>query len=149
RFRNLLVKDRSGRELFKGLPELPAPSGGDGAASTPAEGGFVSLFNGKDLSGWHVDGGRPDQWSVQGGTIVGSSKHFSTRNYLLTDKDYADYVLRFEFQIGGAGNHGGVAVRAVDGERVPLNANRIIDHPIIKLIGPRQAVTEVTGTTHW
>jgi hypothetical protein len=149
RFRNLLVKDGGGRELFRGLPELPAPSGDNGATSAPAEGGFVSLFNGRDLSGWHVDGGHPEQWSAEGGAIAGSSKHFSTRNYLLTDKEYADYVLRFEFQVEGPGNHGGVAVRAVDGERVPLNRGFIFDHPIVKLIGPRQASPEVTGTTHW
>jgi Domain of Unknown Function (DUF1080) len=129
-----------------------------GGAASPAnerppaardEKGFVPLFNGKDLSGLHVDGGWSDQWTVVNNVIVGSAPTWRTRNYLLTDKDYSDFVLRFDFQIEADGHHGGVAIRAIDGEKMPLDGNRIFDHPIIKLIGPRQSAKEVTGTTHW
>jgi hypothetical protein len=38
------------------------------ATTKPGETGFVSLFNGKDLSGWD---GEPEYWSVEDGTITG------------------------------------------------------------------------------
>src|SRR5262249_36701480 len=37
-----------------------------------AEEGFAALFNGKDLTGWTVDGGNVSQWAVSGdGSLVG------------------------------------------------------------------------------
>lgn len=44
---------------------LPAPAP---AQSPPADSGFISLFNGRDLSGWDGD---PALWSVQDGAITG------------------------------------------------------------------------------
>ena len=37
--------------------------------SLPAEDGFKSLFNGKDLSGWD---GSPDHWKVEDGIVIGT-----------------------------------------------------------------------------
>lgn len=67
------------------------------AAPPPAAGGFVPLFNGKDRTGWSVEGGITEQWTVEGGTLVGRSHDRSTHNYLLTDKEYANFALRFDF----------------------------------------------------
>lgn len=110
--------------------------------------GFVPLFNGKDKSGWNVDGGPAGQWVVEGNTIVGQSKDFKTRNYLLTEKDYSDFILRFEFRVE-ENSHGGVAIRAIEGEKVPYNNNLIVDHPLIKLTNPAMENVEPTGMTHW
>ncbi|MFM8903815.1 MAG: DUF1080 domain-containing protein [Verrucomicrobiota bacterium] len=41
------------------------------AASLPAQEGFRSLFNGKDLTGWD---GNPELWSVEDGAITGRTK---------------------------------------------------------------------------
>ena len=40
------------------------------AAHVQGEDGFVSMFNGKDLSGWE---GRPGAWRVEEGAITGES----------------------------------------------------------------------------
>jgi WD40 repeat protein len=109
--------------------------------------GFQPLFNDKDLKGWAVDGGDSEQWSVEGGAIVGRSSHWSKRNYLLTDKDYADYVLRFEFKVESG--HHGVAIRAIPGEQVPLNGKPFFDHPIIKLMNASTNPKEPPGVAHW
>jgi hypothetical protein len=126
--------------------DRPAPAERPRGADTEK---WVPLFNGKDLTGWHTDGGNPGQWSAEGDTIVGRSPFPRTRSYLLTDKEYADFVLRFEFQVEAAGQHGGVAIRAVGGEKVPFNDKLFLDHPMVKLVGPRQNSPEVTGTTSW
>jgi hypothetical protein len=119
---------------------------------TKAESGFLPLFNGKDLTGWSVDTGNlsgdASQWTVANGVIVAQSPHFSKRNYLLTDKDYTDFVLRFEFAVDEK-SHGAVALRAVPGEQVPYGNQTIFDHPLIKLSGPGRPPTDATGASHW
>jgi hypothetical protein len=49
--------------------------------------GFVSLFNGRDLSGWHITGGPDDSFGVRGGQLecTGSGEF---PNWLRTDKTY-------------------------------------------------------------
>jgi len=58
-------------------------------------GGWVSLFNGRDLTGWDGD---PEIWSVQNGTIVGDTtgKVFTGfYSYLiLKDQQFADFELK-------------------------------------------------------
>ncbi|HEY7425839.1 MAG TPA: family 16 glycoside hydrolase, partial [Gemmataceae bacterium] len=126
-------------------PIKPPPPGPEPMTE---DNGFVRLFNGKDLTGWSVDGGPPGQWTVEGNTIVGQSKNFSTRNYLLTDKDYADFVLRFDYKVED-GSNGGVAIRAIEGEKVPQGGTLLFDHPILKLTNPTMSEKQPTGTAHW
>jgi len=72
------------------------------------------LFNGKDLSGWSVDTGDAECWTVEDGELVyrlGNRR----RGWLLTERDYADFVLRLEFKFV-AGANSGIAFRAAPGE---------------------------------
>ena len=50
------------------MQELPTGPFVTTLAEATAEAGFVSLFNGQDLTGWDGDA---DLWSVEGGTITG------------------------------------------------------------------------------
>ena len=69
------------------------------ADDTPqSEKGFVPLFNGQDLSGWIGDTGG---YQAREGTIVCKSH----RN-LYTEKEYSDFVLRFEFKLTPGANNG-------------------------------------------
>jgi hypothetical protein len=70
-------------------------------AAEDKETGFVPLFNGKDFSGWRFSGGKEDgakeapNWKVKDGMIFlsgGGSPH------LATEKEYADFELRFEWR---------------------------------------------------
>ncbi|MEW6357346.1 MAG: ATPase, T2SS/T4P/T4SS family [Planctomycetota bacterium] len=68
--------------------------------------GFVPLFNGKDLEGWRdFKGG----CVVENGAIVCAGDQPST---VLTDKQYGDGILRFEFRVG-PGARGAVLARTV------------------------------------
>jgi hypothetical protein len=103
------------------------------------------LFNGKDLTGWHVGSGDPRQWKVEGGAIVARSVDYRTRNYLLSARDYTDFTLRFEFLIE-PGSGGGVVLRALDGEKI---VDENCDHPVLKLTDPATFRDYSSGTTHF
>jgi hypothetical protein len=118
----------------------------------PHEEGFVSLYDGKSLVGWHVESGDPNQWKNEGGFIVGNSKGERTCNYLLSQGDYGDFVLRFDFMTEPRGA-GGVALRAVDGESVPpwqgARRGMIAGHPMIKLNDSVAFPKYPLGTIRW
>ena len=68
--------------------------------------GFVSLFNGKDLTGWVT----PDDksiFTVEDGEIVGRTKvdQLKKNEFLVTDKDYENYILKAKVKIKN-GNSG-------------------------------------------
>jgi len=72
--------------------------------STSADEGFVALFDGKTLNGWQGD---PELWSVEDGTIAGSTedKRLRKNSFLSTEKTYRNFVLRLKFKLRN-GNSG-------------------------------------------
>lgn len=72
------------------------------AAQTPP-GGWVPLFNGKDLAGWKKNG--EEKWVVEQGTILCESAA-NKYGYLTTEKTYRDFNLRLKFKGEAAGNSG-------------------------------------------
>src|SRR5438105_273057 len=66
----------------------------------PAEKGFKSIFNGKDLTGWD---GNPKLWSVKEGTILGQTtvENPAKGNTFLiwTNGTVSDFELRCSFKI--------------------------------------------------
>jgi hypothetical protein len=72
-------------------------------AQSPAESGWVPLFNGKDLSGWRAHGA--EKWVVENGEILGEST-VGKYGYLTTEKTYRDFLLRVRFKCEGEGNYG-------------------------------------------
>ena len=70
----------------------------------------VSLFNGKDLSGWK---GNEKHWSVQDGAIVGKNTAENVpkaSTYLVSDKKYHAFRLVFEGKLVTSEMHTGVAI---------------------------------------
>lgn len=66
------------------------------------EEGFVSLFNGKNLDGWV---GNKESYQAKDGMIVIEPKNGGGGN-LLTEKEYGNFILRFEFQLTPGANNG-------------------------------------------
>lgn len=62
--------------------------------------GFTPLFNGKDLSGWHVSKtsrhGHTPEFRAFGGMIVGTQHTLGVGGLLLTDKKYRNFEMVFE-----------------------------------------------------
>lgn len=65
---------------------------------------YVSLFNGKDLTGWE---GETQFWSAHDGMIVGKSPGIKYNTFLASTKEYQNFELRLSFRlVGGVGNSG-------------------------------------------
>src|ERR1035437_4977883 len=63
----------------------------------------VKLFNGKDLSGWHLlDKIKAGTWKVEGGSLI-STGHGTE---LVTDSKFEDFKLHVEFKCGPSSNSG-------------------------------------------
>lgn len=91
-------------------------TGGAGAAQ---ESGFTSLFNGKDLTGWVYGRRGPAENKTGKGYQVENGILFTTKEdggNLYTEKEYADFVFRFEFRLTENANNG-IGIRApLDGD---------------------------------
>ena len=73
------------------------------------EEGFVTLFNGKDLSGWIYGGKQAGKgYQVKDGVLFCTEKDGGN---LYTEKEYADFAFRFEFKLEDGSNNG-VGIRA-------------------------------------
>lgn len=82
-----------------------AESGGPGVSmaalgAEEAAQGFVSLFDGKTLNGWQGD---VKNHRVENGAIVRPRERGGN---LVTDKEYADFILRFDFKLEAGANNG-------------------------------------------
>jgi hypothetical protein len=66
-----------------------------GFAAAAEVGGWVSLFNGKDLEGWEQINGKA-KYEAKDGTILGSSVPNSPNSFLCTKKHYGDFELEFD-----------------------------------------------------
>jgi hypothetical protein len=86
--------------------QAPAPS----TTQAPAPEGFISLFNGKDLSGWKPTG-KAEVWKVENGVLVCEG---GGGGWLLTEKDFANFELRCEYRWTKKGGNSGIALRTPD-----------------------------------
>ena len=84
---------------------LTLAAAGTLAAADP---GFVSLFNGKDLTGWSLFAKKGGGYIVENGLLVCPENGGGN---LLTDKEYSNFVLKLEFKLTPGGNNG-VGIRA-------------------------------------
>jgi len=69
--------------------------------------GFVSLFNGKNLDGWQ--GNKTDYYAGNGELVV--NPKMGGHGNLFTEKEYSDFVFRFEFKLTPGANNG-LGIRA-------------------------------------
>ena len=73
-----------------------------------ALGTFQSLYNGKDLTGWKLVNGKGPGYIAQGDEIVCPKDGGGN---LFTEKEYSNFVMRFEFLLT-AGANNGIGIRA-------------------------------------
>jgi len=109
---------------------------------------WTPLFNGKDLTGWGVEGDNPEAWRVENGELlVDAAKGGRRYNWLLTEKTYSEFLLRFEYQLSEKATSG-VAVWATRYEKMhPEGPN----HLQVKLMDdPRYPnIRWPTGAIFW
>ena len=78
---------------------------------------FVSLINGKDLSGWTVIG--HNGWKVENGTLIGRTSP-AQKGWLMSDQAYLNFELKMEYLIG-ADSNSGVFLRGQSGIEKSVN----------------------------
>ena len=78
------------------------------AAATLSAAEFEKIFDGKTLNGWKLVGGKGPGYVVENGIIVCPADGGGN---LFTEKEYSNFVLRFEFKME-PGTNNGIGIRA-------------------------------------
>ncbi len=103
--------------VFAGLTAVALLGGGSSRAVFVEE--SIDLFNGKNLSGWVVEGpkdykgangDRLPMWTVQDGIIVCAGKAFGFMRY--EKQQFADFALHVEYRMAPNGNSG-IGIRTI------------------------------------
>ncbi|MBK1884179.1 DUF1080 domain-containing protein [Luteolibacter pohnpeiensis] len=99
---------------------------------------WTPLFNGKNLDGWVQRGGKAS-YKVEDGCIVGTSTLNTANSFLCTDRDYADFILEYDFKVDPRLNSG-VQIRSQsfatpseirwNGKVINISANRVHGYQI-------------------
>lgn len=79
-----------------------------GSSAPEPEWDFVRLFDGQTLTGWQLRGQKGDGYGVTNGVLYCAEKGGGN---LLTEREYDDFILRFEFKLR-PGSNNGLAIRA-------------------------------------
>ncbi|MHC4178829.1 MAG: family 16 glycoside hydrolase [Planctomycetota bacterium] len=90
-----------------GLASVAAAAQSGKKAATGGEQGFVTLFNGKDLSGWKT--APTSRWVVEQGALTLKDRSDAKEHnleYLWTEKAYDNFILELEFKIPERANSG-------------------------------------------
>jgi Domain of Unknown Function (DUF1080) len=73
--------------------------------------GWTSLFDGKTLNGWKELAGTA-QYTVENGAIVGTGVAGSGNSFLVTEKEYSDFVLEMDVRIDDTSSNSGIQLRS-------------------------------------
>lgn len=73
--------------------------------------GWHPLFDGKSLQGWKKLGGNAP-YTIEGNTIVGTMTKGTPNSFLVTEKEYGDFILELDIKLEGDETNSGVQVRS-------------------------------------
>lgn len=76
----------------------------------------ISLFNGKDLTGWTING--TEKWYVENGELVCESGPDEEYGYLNTNQKYKNFELSLEFKQNAEGNSGVFFRSSIEGVKI-------------------------------
>lgn len=93
------------------------------------DGGWIDLFNGRDLDGWTQRNGTAT-YRIEGDSIVGKTSDGSPNSFLCTDKLYGDFELQFEVKVDSALNSG-----------VQIRSQSVGDTPEGRVNGPQVEIS--------
>ncbi|MES2775029.1 MAG: DUF1080 domain-containing protein [Bacteroidota bacterium] len=76
-----------------------------------SEQGWQNLFNGKDLTGWKRLAGKAD-YKAENGVIVGTAVANSRNTFLVTEKEYGDFILEADVWVEDEEGNAGLQTRS-------------------------------------
>lgn len=103
-------------------PDPNRVAGNESLARVESIDGWKTIFNGKDLSGWHGD---TEGYVVKDGVLICQK---GAKN-LYTDDEYSDFVFSFKFKLTESGNNG-LGIRVPKGGHASRDGMelQILDH---------------------
>ncbi len=110
---------------------------------------LTPIFDGKTLEGWKLDGYGSAVYVVHQGAIRGITTPKSPNTFLLTEKEYGNFVLEFEVKVHG-GLNSGVQIRSRPKVQSDLattgrNGKPASDKDLGKLFGPQVEIEAGPG----
>ncbi len=75
------------------------------------EKGWTNLFDGKTLNGWKTVGGKAP-YSIEGDAIVGRMTKGTPNSFLITEKEYGDFILELDVKLEGSQTNSGIQTRS-------------------------------------
>lgn len=79
--------------------------------SAQSKGEWQNFFNGKDLTGWKQLAGDAN-YKVEGGVIVGTTVANTGNSFLVTEKEYGDFILELDIKIEPKLSNSGIQTRS-------------------------------------
>src|SRR5215831_7587097 len=79
--------------------------------SAQTTGKWINLFDGKTLNGWKKGAGNAE-YHVEGGAIVGTTVMPSPNSFLVTEKEFDNFVLELDAKIDDTTSNSGIQVRS-------------------------------------
>lgn len=73
--------------------------------------GWISLFDGKTFNGWKKITGNAD-YKIENGAIVGITVPNTPNTFLVTEKEYGDFILELEVKIEDTTSNSGIQFRS-------------------------------------
>ncbi|MEX2639051.1 MAG: DUF1080 domain-containing protein [Balneolales bacterium] len=124
-------------------------------------GGFTPIFNGEDLTGWHISRtnhhGTTGHFQVEDGAIVMKQYPYGQGGILLTDENYGDFELYLEVK-ADPGTNGGIFFRSnesgsayqveLEGDGRP-NTGNLISEMLRTSVGAQADVDKVWNKGSW
>lgn len=84
--------------------------GSCGPAAVETKEGWTNLFDGETLNGWkQLDG--EAQFTIEDGAIVGTAVANTPNSFLVTEKEFKDFILELEIKVEHESSNSGVMVR--------------------------------------
>jgi len=82
--------------------------------------GWMLLFDGKSLDGWHLyrKGNQSSVWDVKDGVLSCDPRNGKAQGDLVTDEEFEDFDLTFEWKMGDDGNSG-VFIDVLESDSLP------------------------------
>ncbi|HET9824565.1 MAG TPA: DUF1080 domain-containing protein [Chitinophagaceae bacterium] len=74
-------------------------------------GKWINLFDGKTLNGWKKGAGNAD-YKVENGAIVGSTVMSSPNSFLVTEKEFDNFILELDAKIDDTTSNSGIQLRS-------------------------------------
>ncbi len=87
-----------------------------GTCNCSKEGETISLFNGKDLTGWTIHG--TEKWYVENGDLICESGPDKEYGYLSTNEKFKNFELTLEFKQNANGNSGVFFRSSIEGVKI-------------------------------